>query len=524
MSVRVLGRVVRPVVGGDTTSSSVGISRFNVRCGAALAVAFVIFSGSVRAQETSPDLKEMRAEIEALKRSDREKSQKIADLEGLVRSLEQRPATAAAADSPEAALEAAVKDLQSAGGNAPTAYSGSVPGAGSVRLMDLSLSTTIIGGTSSAPNGELALLKAGDHDPSRRGFRVPNTELSASGAVDPYFTAEAHIVYAIEPETGESAVELEEAFITTTSLPFGLQIEAGQSLLEFGRINPQHPHQWDFIDQPVAVSRMFGPDGMRGPGVRLGWLIPVDWFAELHLGVYNADGDTMASFIANEEFYDSRAIGGRPFADNGTETFADLCYLMRLAQNFDVAEDTNLNIGLSAVHGPNATGKDGDTWVWGADVLLKWRPAQNERGWPFVTWQTEFIKRDFNAASYFDEGNPLDPTDDVAIASDTLEDWGLYTQVVWGFETDWAAGLRFEYASGSGGNVDPLTGFALDRSDDPFRDDRMRFSTLITYSPSHFSKLRLQYDFDVADHLDHDAHSIFLSLEVLIGAHPAHQY
>ena len=35
----------------------------------------------------------------------------------------------------------------------------------------------------------------------------------------------------------------------------------------------------------------------------------------------------------------------------------------------------------------------------------------------------------------------------------TLYDWGLYTQVLYGFHYGWAAGVRFEYARGSGASV-----------------------------------------------------------------------
>ena len=43
--------------------------------------------------------------------------------------------------------------------------------------------------------------------------------------------------------------------------------------------------------------------------------------------------------------------------------------------------------------------------------------------------------------------------------------------------------------------------------------------------PSEFTRLRLQYDFDHAEFLsEKDAHSVWMGIEVLYGAHPAHQY
>ena len=78
--------------------------------------------------------------------------------------------------------------------------------------------------------------------------------------MDPYFTAEGYIVYK------EDGVELEEAFAKTTSLPFGLQAKMGFFLTEFGIMNPTHPHAWDWIDQPVIVTRLLGGEGTQGIG------------------------------------------------------------------------------------------------------------------------------------------------------------------------------------------------------------------------------------------------------------------
>src|SRR5687768_7724352 len=142
---------------------------------------------------------------------------------------------------------------------------------------------------------DVGTLQLGDHDPKVRGFTIPNAEISLDGAVDPYFRGFANIVFKIDPE-GESAFELEEVFFVTTSLPANLQLKGGQFFAEFGRQNPLHPHSWAFVDQPVVLTRMFGPDGLRGQGARISWLLPTPWYAEAMLGVLNGHGETMFSF------------------------------------------------------------------------------------------------------------------------------------------------------------------------------------------------------------------------------------
>jgi hypothetical protein len=384
-----------------------------------------------------------------------------------------------------------------------------------LKLIDISMDALFAAGSSTADDESLQTLQGGGHDPRKRGFTVQNVELSLMGAVDPYLTGESHIIFFLDPLSGETEVELEEIFLTTQALPYGLQLEAGHFFTEFGRLNPRHPHQWHWQDQPIINTRLFGPDGMRGPGFRLGWLTPLPWFSELHIGVQNANGETMASFLANDEFFEERAIGGRPFVDRGVRTLKDLVYLARLDNSWDLTEEVTAKVGLSGLYGPNATGPDAETWIYGTDLLVKWRPAENERGWPFLAWESEVMKRDYEAAAFFDDSDPLDIID---LPAKTLRDWGLYSQVLYGFHPGWAAGVRYEYAKGSGQSVDG-------RSADPFRDNRQRLSPLLLWHPSEFSRLRLQYNYDRADHLEDDeAHSVWLGVEFMYGAHPAHTY
>ena len=216
--------------------------------------------------------------------------------------------------------------------------------------------------------------------------------------------AEAHIVYFLDPITGESNVELEEAFFTTQKLPYQLQLKGGQFFTEFGRINPQHPHQWDWQDQPVINTRLFGPDGMRGPGFRLSWLTPLPWFSELYFGMQNANGETMASFLSKREVFAERPIGGRPFVNRDVKSLKDLAYLARWGNSWDLSDEVSAVLGFSGLYGPNATGPDGETWIYGADLKLKWRPVNNFRGWPFLLFQSEIMGRNYRADRFFNPG------------------------------------------------------------------------------------------------------------------------
>lgn len=371
-----------------------------------------------------------------------------------------------------------------------------------VKLIDISLNGLFDAGASTATEPELADLQGGGHDPHKRGFTAANVELSAVGAVDPYFTAEGHFVFFIDPD-GETGVELEEMFATTTSLPAGLQVRAGQFFTEFGRLNPVHPHAWDFVDQPVVNSRMFGGDGMRGPGARLSWLAPTPFHLELLGGAQNANGETMTSFFGPPE---ETQLGGHPWVSQDVRSPADLVYLGRAAATFDLAPTTVLLPGVSALAGPNGT--RGRTRILGADLTLKWKPLANDGGFPFLAWQTEYMTRRFAA-----EG-AVDPVSLAFVPGDVLHDSGAYSQVVWGFRRGWTAGLRHDWAEGRGGGS----------SADPERDRRTRESAALTYYPSEFSKIRLQVNRDRSGSFGKAFTSVWLQFEILIGSHGAHKF
>lgn len=359
------------------------------------------------------------------------------------------------------------------------------------------------GGGSSVDDSELRNLQAGGHDPSRNGFTVQNIELTATGAVDPYFDGQLNLVALISPE-GETEVELEEAFLRTRALPWGLQIKAGQFFTEFGRQNSEHPHAWSFVDQPVIMSRLFGGDNLRSQGMRVSWLLPSSWFSELYFGAQNARGETVQSFLFDE----TSDVGGYTLVPrNGARKAKDLLFNTRWLNGFDLTDTTSVNAGLSALRGPNATGSDTSTTIYGADLYVKWKAVLNQRGFPFAAWQTEFLRRNYEAVDSVGLGLP----------DATLRDQGYYTQLLWGFQPRWVAGLRYEHAEGNDPNGNAAS--------DPLRDDRTRVSSNLTFYPTEFSKIRLQYNRDRAEHLpDRAADSLWLQFEIGLGGHSAHKF
>jgi hypothetical protein len=352
---------------------------------------------------------------------------------------------------------------------------------------------------------DLDHIEVGDHDPQQRGFNARNIELAFDGAVDPYFEGFANIVFKLDNDN-ETEVEVEEAFMQTTSLPFNLQLKGGQFFAAFGRLNPTHPHTWDFADTPLVNGLFLGPDGLRGVGAQGSWTLPLPWYSQLIFAAQNGRGSTGFSFRNPGEdgmFFD------RITTDREARGLQDFVWIPRFENSFNLSDTQTVLAGVSGAFGSNETGANSRTQIYGADLLYKWKSSHAEGGFPFVKWQTEFMYRRFQAGHGADDSFPV---------AETFHDLGLYSQVLWGFKKGWVVGIRGDY---------------VDMQDSKFTDDldrqsRWRLSANLTWYPTEFSKIRLQYNQDFLQEnfflSARQVESIFLQWEFILGSHGAHKF
>lgn len=383
-----------------------------------------------------------------------------------------------------------------------------------LRLIDISWDALMAAGGTSIPDRRIPDLQPGGHDPRQRGMSIQNLEISLQGAADPYFDGEAHLIYFLD-RAGESVMEVEEAFLTTRELPAGLELKAGQYFTEFGRLNPRHPHAWNFVDQPLILNRIFGGDGLRNPGARLSWLTPLPWYSEVLGGCQQAGGETAPGFLG-QPFDPANPPGpnftGHTPVDRPVRSLEDFVINGRWVNGLDLSRTISLNLGASMLSGPNATGLANRTEVYGADGYLKWKPLKTDGGWPFVAWQGEYLRRRYEAG------------DRVRFPREVYGDWGHYQELLVGFARRWTAGLRYDYAEGE--KDDPFALRGRPRRDDPARAPRWRWSPSLSFFPTEFSKIRVQYNRDQAHAWggDETAEAIWLQVEILFGSHPAHKF
>jgi len=352
------------------------------------------------------------------------------------------------------------------------------------------------------PSGDDPALRSEEGKKSL-GFAVQEVELAFQAIVDPYFRADVFLT--IPNLTG---LEVEEAFATTTTLPWSLQVKAGSFRSAFGRQNGQHLHMQDFTRRPLLNAAFLGADGLRGPGAQVSWLAPLPFYLTLYAEAFSLGGP--------EEPGPGTTIAP-PVASFGGGEPHDLTYAAEAKAFFPLGEEWSIYAGLSGATGVspglfqprdtgvNVLGANRRSYLAGADLYVKWKPPNVARGYNSVAWQTEAIWRHFDDV----EGLPGG------------WDGGFYSQVVVQVARRWFLGVR--------GDVLGLpTSSSLGRT--------LRGAGSLTFQMSEFARLRAYLE---AEHAEsgpsapgvvftavqpRDSLAAFLQLEISIGAHGAHPF
>jgi hypothetical protein len=335
------------------------------------------------------------------------------------------------------------------------------------------------------------------------GFAVQEVEVAFSAIVDPYFRGD---VFLTIPNL--EGLEVEEAFVTTTSLPWNLQLKGGSFRSAFGRQNGQHLHVQDFTRRPLINAAFLGSDGLRGPGLQVSWLAPLPFYLTLSGEAFSIGGP--------EEPSPGTTIAP-PVASFGGGEPTDLTYAAEVKAFFPFGDAWSVYAGLSGATGVSpglfqptdtgvtAFGVNRRSYLVGADLYVKWKPPNVAGGYTSVAWQSEAIWR------HLDEGADLPGG----------WDGGLYSQVVVQVARRWFLGLRGDLLGIPSSN-------SLGRT--------LRGSASITFQPSEFARVRWYVE---AEHVDSwmsvpgtalpalqlpDSVATFLQLEISIGAHGAHAF
>ena len=440
---------------------------------AALALGLSASCSSV-AQDLAAEVADLRQMLAAAKS---EYETRIGELE---RRLEQaeRASSAASRDADAAREIAEQAAIDSASG--PSAANAFNPAIGAVlaaRFSDVGAGWEAIPGF--IPGGELG--------PGGSGFSLGESEVNLNANVDSRFFG--NLTLAIEDEDGETEIAAEEAWIQTTALPYSMTAKGGRYFSNVGYLNGFHRHADDFVDRPLPYQAFLGGQYIAD-GLQMTWLAPTAMFLELGTELNWGSGFPLSG--NGEASPDAWTVSGKIGGDIGDS------HSWQAGLSYVSADIIERDAGEDAVPGESFSG-DSDLAVF--DFVWKWAPAGNATINNFKI-QGEYFLRDETGVF---ASLPYDG-----------EQSGWYLQGAWQFGQGWRIGARLDELSSDNGVL--FVGTILE---DPGWTPR-RGSLMLDWSPSEFSRLRLQYTDDRV--LEESDQQIFLQYLMSLGAHGAHQF
>jgi hypothetical protein len=341
----------------------------------------------------------------------------------------------------------------------------------------------------------------GEHSHSsynaNNGFNLNYAELVLSSSVDPFFEMTGIFHYS------EEGVEIEEAYITSTALEYGIRTRLGKFNSNFGYLNEQHHHFWDFNDMPLVNEGFLGMHGINEKGIQFQYTAPTSFY--LMAGVEILNGE-------NEQMFGNSAIDS---IDVEAEDGSTL-YIGYVKTAFDVGS-TSILTGVSYADGTSHVDHTedeegphafvGDSKLYGFDFVAK----HYFDSYSFFKLQGEVFYREMDGiVTKLDENVTITGTQEV-----TKEQGGAYVQAIYAPNMTWAMGARYD------------TIFKNDVTGNDYAEDLAKYSLMAEYKTSEFARFRLQYNINKAmneDGVAEDLNTIIFSANISIGAHGAHSF
>lgn len=325
----------------------------------------------------------------------------------------------------------------------------------------------------------------------KEGFSLGESEINLSANVDDKFYGS--LTFALVNEHDGDEIEIEEAYLKTIALPYGMSFMAGRIMPSFGYLNDRHAHTDDFADRPLPYRAFFN-NHVSDDGIQASIVLPTDLYSEIGAGAYRG-----ASFPADED--GNSGIGlyniyARVGGDIGIE------HAWRLGASHLHAKSQNH--GREDGHGHMSfRGKD-DFYI--MDLKYSFSPNGNNRE-EELTFIGEYMYRkekgEYDIGSGFYELN-----------SNTT---GWYAQLTYKFLTNWRIGYRYSEMTPKR-NKGHFANTLLDSE-----GHKPRVNTLMAeWNNSEFSRIRAQYNYDSSDVKPDN--QFILQYTISLGAHGAHSY
>jgi len=353
-------------------------------------------------------------------------------------------------------------------------------------------------------NGPQAGARINNTRPAGADFNLRSAELFISADVDPFTRAYATInASADAANNDEATLAVEEAAIVTTRLPYNLTVRGGRFFADFGVLPHRHDHDLPFVDRPPSIAAFVGGEAQTN-GVEVSWLAPTPFFLRASGTVGNKLGADFRDGVSN--------VNSRPMKG--------LTYMGRLQTYFDINDDNNVELGGSIAEAPNAedvtnTGRFERRLV-GMDFKYRWYPL----GYGLrqsLTIAGELL-HDIGGADPVNGG----PRRDIFGNPVRQGAWGGYVYAEYRLSKQWRPGFRFDYFQLQSEPLlvtNPFTGLpASTLNATGHRTDNRTWTAYLTWFPSEFQRLRLQYNRSDRGNAQ-DANEFFLQWTAFLGSH-----
>jgi hypothetical protein len=347
-------------------------------------------------------------------------------------------------------------------------------------------------------------IPGGDVGPGRRSFNLGESELDVAANIDPYFSG--FFVLSITPEDTAS---VEEGYVQNTGYVPGLTVKFGRFFSGFGYVNEIHAHAWDFVDLPLVHQAFFGGQ-LKEEGIQARWLAPTPMFVEL--GVETGRGANFPGTERNKNGTNSAMV----FAHLGDDVGISNSYRIGASYRTTKAQDRAYD-DVDSVGTPVTNAFTGDSKMWGVDFVWKWAPNGNtvDRNFKF---QAEYLRRKEDGDLVFDTAG-LTPAAGTSGAYRSSQS-GWYVQGAYQIIARWRVGLRYEELDSGNTDIGMLNAADFPRL---AQNDPKRTTAMIDFSPSEFSRFRLQFARDEARFHEAD-NQVFLQYIMSLGTHGAHKF
>ena len=356
------------------------------------------------------------------------------------------------------------------------------------------------------------LPSGGEYSPEARAWNLGETELAISANIDPHFRGNFTASISSANEVG-----IENAYIQTQGLDYGIGVKAGRFFSGIGYENEQHAHTWDFSNASLPYQAYFGSQ-LGYDGIQVKWVAPTDLFVEVGVEYGRA-----LSFPANDVQRNKNGLmSGSGFAHVGGDV--GVANSWRAGASYFATKPhgrTYEDVDSSNTLVTNSFSGKSNTAV--LDFVWKWAPEGNgtDRNFKF---QSEWFRRHESGDLTYDinsVGVPGGPVADSFRSTQT----GFYAQGVWQFMPAWRIGYRYdqlERADASSSLVDKGT---LTAADLPILGGYTpkRNTVMTDWSPSEFSRIRLQFARDQTRPGVTDD-QVWVHYIMSLGAHGAHKF